>query len=71
MNPFLKKQTKKINDCNLAQANNHLVRKRTLNHISTHNTAQSFLKKANLAKWSSVRFRTKWLVVGSSHVAVT
>ena len=31
--------------------------------ISTHNTTQSFKKMASLAKWLSVRLRTKWLWV--------
>ena len=37
-----------LGDCNWTQTQNHLVRKRTLNH---------------LAKWLSVRLRTKWFWV--------
>ena len=42
-------------DCNGTRTDNHLVRKRTLNH---------------LAKWLSVRLRTKglWVRVGCSHL---
>ena len=40
-----------LNDCNGTRTHNHLVRKRTLNHL------------ASLAKWLSVRLRTKWLWV--------
>ena len=38
--------------CNWNQTHNHLVRKRTLNHLA---------KLASSAKWLSVRLRTKWL----------
>ena len=40
-----------LSDSNGTQTHNHLVRKRTLNHL------------AKLAKWSNVRLRTKWLWV--------
>ena len=36
-------------DCNGIRTHNHLVRKRTLRHL------------ASLAKWLSVRLKTKWL----------
>ena len=39
------------NDCNWTRTQNHLVLKRTLNHL------------ASLAKWLSVRLRTKWFWV--------
>ena len=39
---------------NVIRTHNHLVRKRTLNHLA---------KRASLAKWLSVRLRTKWLWV--------
>ena len=38
-----------LSDCNWTRTHNRLVRKRTLNHL------------AKLAKWLSVRLRTKWL----------
>ena len=38
----------------LTPTHNHLVRKRTLNHLA---------KLASLAKWLSARLRTKWLLV--------
>ena len=38
-----------LSDCNRTRAHNHLVPKRTLNHL------------ASLAKWLSVRLVTKWL----------
>ena len=41
-------------DCNETRDHNHLVHKQTLNHLA---------KLANLAKWLSVRLRTKWLWV--------
>ena len=31
--------------------------------ISTHNTAQSFIEKFQLANWLIVRLQTKWLRV--------
>ena len=40
-----------LSDCNGTRTHNHLVRKRTLNPL------------AKLAKWLSVRLRTKWLWV--------
>ena len=40
-----------LSDCNGTRTHNHLVRKRTLKHL------------AKLAKWLSVRLRTKWLWV--------
>ena len=40
-----------LSDCNWIRTHNHLVRKGTLNHIA---------KLADLAKWLSVRLRTKW-----------
>ena len=40
-----------LSDCNGTRTHNHLVRKRTLNHL------------ASLAKWLSVRLGTKWLWV--------
>ena len=40
-----------LSDSNEIRTHNHLVRKRTLNHL------------ASLAKWLSVRLRTKWLWV--------
>ena len=54
-------------DCNWARTQNHLVGKRTLNHlakltkwISNHLTKRSL---NHLAKWLSVRLRTKWFWV--------
>ena len=44
-----------LSDRNGIRTHNHLVRKRTLKHL---------VKLASLAKWSSVRLRTKWLWVG-------
>ena len=43
-----------LSDSSEIQIYNHLVRKRTLNHLT---------KLAGLAKWSSVHLRTKWLWV--------
>ena len=43
-----------LSDCNWTQTHNHFVCKRTLNHLT---------KLASLAKWLSVRLRTKWLWV--------
>ena len=40
-----------LSDCNWTRTHNHLVHKRTLNHL------------AKLAKWLSVRLWTKWLWV--------
>ena len=40
-----------LSDCNSTRTQNHLVCKRTLNHL------------AKLAKWLSVRLRTKWFWV--------
>ena len=55
----------RLSDCNGIRTYIHLVRKRKLNRIikctvqiSTQKIAQSF--KASLAKWLSVRLRTKW-----------
>ena len=48
-----------LSDCNETRTHNHLVRNRTLNHLT---------KLASLAKCMSVRNRTKWLC--SSPVAV-
>ena len=42
-----------ISDC--PRNHNHLVHKQTLNHLA---------KLANLAKWLSIRLRTKWCWVG-------
>ena len=41
----------RLSDCNRSWTGDHLVRKRKLNHL------------AKLAKWLSVRLRTKWLWV--------
>ena len=41
-----------LSDSNGIRTHNHLVRKRTLNHL---------LKQANLAKWLNILWRTKWL----------
>ena len=41
----------RLSDCNRSWTRDHLVRKRTLNHL------------AKLAKWLSVRLQTKWLWV--------
>ena len=41
-----------LSDCNCTRTHNHLVHKRTLNHLA---------KLASLAKWLSVRLWTKWL----------
>ena len=41
----------RLSDCNLTRTHNHLVGKRTLNHL------------AKMAKWLSVRLQTKWLWV--------
>ena len=47
------KQVRDMNlDCSSTQIHNHLVCKRTLSHST---------KGADLAKWLSVRLRTKWL----------
>ena len=43
-----------LSDSNEIQTHNHLVRKRTLNHLA---------KLASLAKWMSVHLRTKCLWV--------
>ena len=43
---FLK--TQKSSDCNWTRTQNHLVLKRTLKHL------------AKVAKWLSVRLKTKW-----------
>ena len=43
-----------LSDCKWTLTHNHLVRKRTLNHL---------VKLASLAKWLSVRLRTKWSLV--------
>ena len=43
--------TKQLGYCNRIRTHNHLVRKRTLNHLT---------KLVNLAKWLSLRLRTKW-----------
>ena len=43
-----RRETWNLSDCNWTQTQNHLVSKRTLNH---------------LAKWMSVQLRTKWLWV--------
>ena len=43
-----------ISDSNVIWTHNHLVRKRTLKHL---------VKPVRLAKWFSVRLRTKWLWV--------
>ena len=40
-----------LSDCNWIRTHNHLVRKGTLNHLA---------KLTDLAKWLSVRLRTKW-----------
>ena len=40
-----------LSDCSWTRTQNHLVRKRTLNHL------------ASLAKWLSVRLQTKWFWV--------
>ena len=47
-----------LSDSNVIRTYNHLVRKRTLNHL------------AKLTKLVECSF-TKWVVVGSNHVAVT
>ena len=49
-----------LSDWNWTRSQNHLVRKRILNHLA---------KLVSLAKWLSVRLRTKWFR-GSSPVAV-
>ena len=41
-------------DCNWTRTRNHFVLKRTLNHLA---------KLVSLAKWLSVRLRTKWFWV--------
>ena len=43
-----------VNHCNWARTHNHLVRKRTLNHLA---------KLKQLAKCLSVGLQTKWLWV--------
>ena len=43
-----------LSDCNWIRSHNQLVRKRTLSHLA---------KLAYLAKWLSIRLRTKWLWV--------
>ena len=40
-----------LSDCNWIRSQNHLVRKRTLNHLA---------KLVSLTKWLSVCLRTKW-----------
>ena len=50
-----------LSDCNWTRTQNHLIRKRTLNHLAKLNSAHSF--KVSLAKWLSVRLRTKWFWV--------
>ena len=51
---------KLLSDCNWTPTHNHFVRKRTLNHLA---------KLASLAKWLSIRLRTKWLLESScSHL---
>ena len=47
-------------DCNWTQSQNHLVCKRTINHIAK---CVSLAKCVILAKWLSVRLRTKWFWV--------
>ena len=49
--PSLKSVTHILSDCNGIRTHNHLIRKRTLNHL------------ASLAKWLSVCLRIKWLWV--------
>ena len=44
-------------DCNWTRTQNHLVLKRTLNHLA------KLAIWASLAKWLSVRLRTKWFWV--------
>ena len=53
--------TEHLSDCNWAWTHNQLVCKRTLSHLA---------KLASLAKWVSVRLRTKllWVRVQSSHL---
>ena len=43
-----------LSDCNWTRTHNHLAPKQTQNHLA---------KLTSLAKWLSVRFRTKWLWV--------
>ena len=43
-----------LSGCNENRIHNHIVRKRTLNHLA---------KLASLAKWLSFRLRAKWLWV--------
>ena len=43
-----------LSECNEIRTHNHLVYKRTLNHLA---------KLASLAKWLSVLLRTNWLWV--------
>ena len=43
---------KSLNDCNWTRTRNHLLHKRTLNHLG---------KLVSLDKWLSVGIRTKWL----------
>ena len=45
-----------LSSSNGIRTHNHLVRKRTLNHLANW-------LLASLAKWLSVRLRTKWLWV--------
>ena len=47
----------RLSDCNGTRTHNHLVRKRTLNHLAN---AFGFCV---CPKWLSVRLRTKWLWV--------
>ena len=42
----------RLSDCNVTRTHNHLVCKRTVNHLA---------KLSSLDKWSSARLRTKWL----------
>ena len=45
-----------LSDCNWTRIQNHLVRKRTLNHLAKCHLV-------SLAKWLSVRLQTKWFWV--------
>ena len=49
--PVVQLEASKLSDCNWTRTQNHLVLKRTLNHLA---------KLASLAKWLSFRLRTKW-----------
>ena len=44
-------QIQPLSDCNGTRTHNHVVRKRTLNHLA---------KLAILPKWLNVRLRSKW-----------